>query len=112
MYTPSIAEGKTNNVVGRSWWRAYGGEDGCLAGGGGHGCRWDLRVKARQEGGRWLRRSVVVVEMSRRRSGSEVELVKLGLARKAGVRVVVHIKVDGEAQMGWLTRRPRKSRCV
>jgi hypothetical protein len=57
-------------------------------------------VKARQEGGRWLRRSVVVVvdvEMSRRRSGQEVELVKLGLERKAGVRVVVHIKVDGSS---------------
>jgi hypothetical protein len=56
-------------------------------------------VKARQEGGRWLRRSVVVVvEMGRRRrSGQEVELVKLGLERKAGVRVVVHIKVDGSS---------------
>jgi hypothetical protein len=64
-------------------------------------------VKARQEGGRWLRRSVVVVvdvEMSRRRSGQEVELVKLGLERKAGVRVVVHIKWTTQPRCGWFTR--------
>jgi hypothetical protein len=86
------------------WWRTYGGEDGCLAGRG-HGSRWDLLVKARQEGRRWLRRRVVVVvEMSRRRSGSEVELVKLGLERKAGVRVVVHIKWTTQPRCGWFTR--------
>lgn len=49
----------------------------------------------------------------RRRSGQEVELVKLGLERKAGVRVVVHIKVDGAAQM-WVVNETtsKESMCV